>query len=93
MTANDASQKKLNDVLQRNAELEKEIKKLKEMNEGLVKTQIKILQNALKGDQETIAINEQTIKNGKQMAELSTQVEKSIVEVAKLALETTKHNR
>ena len=31
----------------------------------LVKTQIKILQNALRGDNETIVSNEETIANGK----------------------------
>ena len=55
MSANEALEKQLSDCIQQNAEYEKEIKKLKEMNEGLVKTQVKILQNALKGDQETIA--------------------------------------
>jgi hypothetical protein len=65
---NEAYEKKLNEALQQNAELEKEIKKLKEMNDGLVKTQVKVLQNALRGDHETIAINEETIQNGKKMA-------------------------
>ena len=89
MTTNEALERKLNESLNKNAELEKEIKKLKEMNEGLVQTQIKILQNALRGDKETIAINEQTIQNGKRMVELSSGVEKSVAEVAKLALEAT----
>ncbi len=47
------------------AELQKENKKLKEINEGLVKTQIKVLQNALHADQETTTANELTIQNGK----------------------------
>jgi methyl-accepting chemotaxis protein len=89
MTANEALEKKLGDCMKQNAELEKEIKKFREMNDGLVKTQIKILQNALKGDQETIRINEETMQNGKKMAELNGQVEKSLYEVARLAQETT----
>ena len=89
MTTNEVLEKKLNESINKNQELEKEIKKLKEMNDGLVKVQIKILQNALHGDRETIAINEQTIENGKKMVELSSAVEKSVADVAKLALEAT----
>ena len=89
MTTNEVLEKKLNESINKNQELEKEIKKLKEMNDGLVKVQIKILQNALRGDRETIAINEQTIENGKKMVELSSAVEKSVADVAKLALEAT----
>ena len=52
MSNNEALEKQLKDHINKNAELEKEIKKLREMNDGLVKTQVKILQNALRGDQE-----------------------------------------
>ena len=77
------------EIINENIELQKEVKKLHEMMDGLVKTQIKILQNAIRGDRETVANNE-TIQNGKKMAELNKTVEKSVQEVeAKLAAETT----
>jgi hypothetical protein len=65
MTANEALEKKLNEQANKLAEQEKEIKKLREMNDGLVKTQIKILQNAIRGDKQTVEINQETINNGK----------------------------
>lgn len=62
-------------------ELEKENKKLREINDGLVRTQIKVLQNAIRGDQETVVSNEETIQNGRKMAEFRVTVEKSAEEI------------
>jgi len=89
MTATEALEKRISEYANHINELEKEIKKLRDMNDGLVKTQIKILQNAILGDQETVAINEETIKNGQKMIEVSKTVEKSAEEAAKLAFQTT----
>ena len=93
MTTNEAQEKNVSEYVNQIEELQKEIKKLKEMNEGLVKTQIKILQNALLGDKETVESNEETIRNGRKMAELSSIVEKSAGEVAKLAMVNHRNHR
>jgi X-X-X-Leu-X-X-Gly heptad repeat protein len=89
MVANEAHGKRVNEYIIQIEELQKEVKKLKEMNDGLVKTQIKILQNALSADQESVLANEETIANGKRITELSCTVEKSAEEVSKLALYAT----
>jgi len=73
------------EIINENIELQKEVKRLREMLDGLAKTQVKILQNAIRADNEAIVSNEETINNGKKMAELSSTVEKSVQEVANLA--------
>ncbi len=69
------------EVIKENIELQKEVKKLHEMLDGLAKTQVKILQNAIRGDKETVVSNEETIGHGKKMAELNNIVEKSAKEI------------
>jgi hypothetical protein len=81
MTTNKTSEKTITEYVNQIVELEKENKKLREINDGLVRTQIKVLQNAIRGDQETVVSNEETIQNGRKMAELSVTVEKSAKEI------------
>ena len=69
--------------------LQKENKKLRTWTDELIKSQEKVLQDAIQGAKGVIATNEETMKKGREMAELSTAIENVAVGVAKLAPETT----
>jgi hypothetical protein len=68
MTTNKTSEKTITEYVNQIVELEKENKKLREINDGLVRTQIKVLQNAIRGDQETVVSNEETIQNSRRIS-------------------------
>jgi methyl-accepting chemotaxis protein len=94
MLKNDArstTRKKGNDYKKQLEELQKENAKLRAINEELAKSQITILEDAIQGAIDIVANNEETIKNGRKMAELTAGVEKSVEEVAKLALDVSDH--
>jgi len=54
MVSDESGEKIMKDNANEIAELQKEVKKLREINDGLIKTQIKILQNAIRADKESV---------------------------------------
>jgi methyl-accepting chemotaxis protein len=69
--------------------LTKEIVKQKAMNADLIKSQTKVLEDAILGAQNIVKSNEATIKTNKQIADLANNATQSALEVSKLATGTT----
>ena len=87
--ADETPQKKNAEYEKKIDDLTKEIIKQKTINTELIKSQAKILEDAIKGAQDIIKSNEQTIRTNRQIAEDSSTAEHSATAVKKLAADAT----
>jgi hypothetical protein len=82
------SEMKIADYQKKIETLTNELTKQKTITSELVKSQTKILEDAIKGAQDIVNNNEETIKTNRKMAELADSAQKTSSEIVKLVMGT-----
>ena len=86
----ETDQKKIAEYEKKVDVLTKEIIKQKAINTDLIKSQAKVLEDAIKGAQDIVKSNEATITTNKKIADLASNATQSAAHVSKLAMPQTR---